>query len=245
MKHLSPILLFLLFLSCSGRQEPVSAISLCDSDFVTAVRDREPYTPYEEKLLAFGLVDVQALDPSIQVQLVYATPDNFMEKALYADLHHAFLLPEMAMKIVAAQRAIHRCRPDLDLLILDAVRPLSVQYKMFHEVAGTPQNVYVSNPLHGPGMHNYGAAVDVTLADSLGRPLPMGSPFDHFGKESHIDHEDRLLSDGSITREELDNRRLLRRVMREQGLLTIPSEWWHFNLMSRAEARRRLKVVDI
>ena len=36
-------------------------------------------------------------------------------------------------------------------------------------------------------MHNYGLAVDVSIADEKGNPLPMGTKVDHLGKEAHID----------------------------------------------------------
>jgi len=238
-------IIVLFFLGCSGRQEGDTAdYELCDTDSVTVRNEQMHYTATEQRLLAFGLVDVQTLDPTIQVRLVYATEDNFLGRVLYSDIRCAFLLPAMAEKVVAAQQALHQERPDLDLIILDAARPLSVQYQMFHVVAGTPRNRYVSNPKKGPGMHNYGAAVDVSLVDSQGWILPMGSDFDHFGPESHIDNEDRLLATGKLTQEEYDNRRLLRRVMRRQGLRTLPSEWWHFNLMTREEARRTLRPID-
>jgi D-alanyl-D-alanine dipeptidase len=235
----------LFFLACAGREETVVAeYGLCDTDFVTVCREKVRYTATEQRLLSLGLVDVQTLDPTIQVHLVYATEDNFLGRVLYADIHRAFLLPAMARKVVAAQEALHEERPDLDLLILDAARPLSVQYQMFHVVAGTPQNRYVANPKKGPGMHNFGAAVDVTLVDHDGNWLPMGTDFDHFGPESHIDNESHLLATGKITQEEYDNRRLLRRVMRQQGLIPLTSEWWHFSLMSTAQARRTLKAIE-
>ena len=235
----------LFFLACVGREEAaVAEYGLCDTDFVTVCREKVRYTATEQRLLSLGLVDVQTLDPTIQVYLVYATEDNFLGRVLYADIHKAFLLPAMARKVVSAQKALHQERPDLDLLILDAARPLSVQYQMFHVVAGTPQNRYVANPKKGPGMHNFGAAVDVTLVDSEGNLLPMGSKFDHFGVESHIDNESHLLASGKITQEEYGNRCLLRRVMREQGLLPLNSEWWHFNLMTTAQARRTLRAIE-
>lgn len=203
------------------------------------------YTPTEQKLLNLGLVDLQQLDSTIQVQLVYATPDNFMGQTLYTDIHKAFVLPQLAQKIAAAQKELHSLRPDLSLLILDAVRPLSVQRTMFHQVQGTPLNIYVSNPRNGPGLHNYGAAVDITLADTAGNWLPMGSAFDHFGPEAHIDRDTELLTSGLITQEEFDNRRLLRRLMRNQGLIAFRLEWWHFNLMSRTRAQQTLKPIDL
>ncbi|MBR3489721.1 MAG: M15 family metallopeptidase [Bacteroidales bacterium] len=235
----------LFFLACGGRgEDAIAEVALCDTDFVTLHCERVRYTATEQRLLALGLVDVQSLDPTIRVHLVYSTEDNFLGRVLYTDIHRALLHPTMATKVVAAQQALHRERPDLDLLILDAARPLSVQYQMFHVVAGTPQNRYVANPKKGPGMHNYGAAVDVTLVDHEGNWLPMGSDFDHFGPESHIDNEAHLLATGKITQEEYDNRRLLRRIMRQQGLLPLASEWWHFNLMTTAQARRTLRAIE-
>ena len=245
MKRLVLSMAVLFFLACGGRgEDAIAEVALCDTDFVTLHCERVRYTATEQRLLALGLVDVQMLDPTIRVHLVYSTEDNFLGRVLYTDIHRALLHPTMATKVAAAQQALHRERPDLDLLILDAARPLSVQYQMFHVVAGTPQNRYVANPKKGPGMHNYGAAVDVTLVDHEGNWLPMGSDFDHFGPESHIDNEAHLLVTGKIAQEEYDNRRLLRRIMRQQGLLPLTSEWWHFNLMTTAQARRTLRAIE-
>ena len=58
------------------------------------------------------------------------------------------------------------------------------------------------------------------------------------------DKEEEMLRAGRIAPEHLSNRRLLRKVMQEAGFRVLPSEWWHFNLVSRAEARRRFKVID-
>lgn len=244
MKHLVLGMVVLFFLACrGGKESDVAENELCDTDFVIVRCEKVPYSATEQRLLALGLVDVQTLDPTIQVHLVYATANNFLGRVLYTDIHHALLLPAMAQKVVAAQQALHKERPDLDLMVLDAARPLSVQYQMFHVVAGTPRNRYVANPKKGPGMHNYGAAVDVTLVDREGNWLPMGSVFDHFGPESHIDNEAQLLAAGKITQQEYDNRRLLRRIMRGQGLLPLTSEWWHFNLTTTAQARRTLKAI--
>lgn len=245
MKRLVLSMAVLFFLACGGRgEDAIAEVALCDTDFVTLHCERVRYTVTEQRLLALGLVDVQTLDPTIRVHLVYSTEDNFLGRVVYSDIHRALLHPTMATKVAAAQQALHQERPDLDLLILDAARPLSVQYQMFHVVAGTPQNRYVANPKKGPGMHNYGAAVDVTLVDHEGNWLPMGSDFDHFGPESHIDNEAHLLATGKITQEEYDNRRLLRRIMRQQRLLPLTSEWWHFNLMTTAQARRTLRAIE-
>ena len=89
----------------------------------------------------------------------------------------------------------------------------------------TPQYIYVSNPARGGGLHNYGMAVDISIVDAQGQPLPMGTPVDYLGKEAHITEEEQLVRTGKLTIHELENRRLLRKVMKEAGFRTLPSEW--------------------
>lgn len=191
-----------------------------------------------------GMVDVGLLDPTIRVQLVYATADNFLGETVYSGITRAWLHPEAAQKLLKAQQLLKKEHPDLTLVVYDAARPMSVQRKMWALVRGTDKVNYVSNPSNGGGLHNYGMAVDVTLLDHTGTPLPMGTPFDFFGEEAHTHNEDTLLESGKITRREYDNRRLLRRIMRNAGFRVIPYEWWHFNACSRAEARQSYPVLD-
>ena len=202
------------------------------------------YTETEQKLIDFGLQDIAEVDSTIGIFMVYATPDNFLGHILYPEIHHAFAVPAMAQKLAKAQQRLKTIRPDLSLLIYDAARPLSVQREMWESVKGTPNVSFVANPAKGRGMHNYGAAVDITLMDSTGKPLPMGSKHDYFGPEARIDHEDSLLANGLITRQELENRRLLRRVMTESGFVTCISEWWHFNHIPSCRAKQELKIID-
>ena len=115
---------------------------------------------------------------------------------------------------------------------------------MFNAVRGTPKARYVANPARGGGVHNFGLAVDITLCDSLGNELSMGTPVDHLGYESNITAEQTLLKRGIITAQELTLRRLLRSVMTRAGFKTIRSEWWHFELVRRADARQRYKLID-
>ncbi len=198
-------------------------------------------TEAEKRMRALGLLDIREVDPSLEVCLMYATAENFLRKPLYRDIRKAFALPETALRLADAQRRLKEVRPDLHLLIYDAARPMWVQQEMWDRVKGTENRVYVSNPRHGGGLHNYGAAVDLTLADSLGNALPMGCEFDYFGEEARPDREEDLLKQGRLSLEHFSNRRLLRKVMVEAGFQVLPGEWWHFNLMSREEARRRMK----
>lgn len=191
-----------------------------------------------------GLVDISTLDSTIRVQLVYATPDNFLQKSVYTSITRAWLHPEAAKKLLAAQQLLKKEHPELTLVVYDAARPMEVQRKMWALVRGTDKVNYVSNPANGGGLHNYGMAVDVTILDEQGQPLPMGTPFDFFGEEAHTNNEEALLATGKITDEAYNNRRLLRRIMRHAGFRVIPYEWWHFNACSRAEARESYPVLD-
>lgn len=190
-----------------------------------------------------GMVALANVDSTILVRLMYARADNFTGRILYKDLHTAYLHPKAATALRKAQQILRRLRPDLTLKVYDAARPMSVQQRMWNAVAGTPKNIYVSNPARGGGLHNYGLAVDVTLADERGDSLTMGTRIDNMTPLAHIDREDELLRRKKLTREAYNNRRLLRRVMREAGFHTLRSEWWHFNFTSRANAKKYYKVI--
>lgn len=235
----------LLLCACSHQSQKVVEVAQEQKlETTDSICTQNADTPTEARLRAMGLVDIAEIDSSIAVHLVYATPYNFLGKQLYHDLNKAFMLPEMAEKVLQAQQALKKIRPDLNLLIYDATRPVSVQYEMWNMVKGTNMMMYVSNPNKGHGMHNYGAAVDVTLMDCAGHPLPMGSEYDYFGEEAHTTNEQQLLQDGRITKRELENRLLLRKVMTEAGMHTIQSEWWHFNLTTSETERQKLQLID-
>lgn len=201
-------------------------------------------TGWDHILRQRGLVDVCTLDTSIQVHLQYATPDNFVGKVLYQGLTRAWLRPEAAKKLLQAQKLLKKEHPGKSLLIYDAARPMAVQRRMWSLVQGTGKTYYVANPAKGGGLHNYGMAVDITILDEKGQPLPMGTPFDYFGKEANTDREEELVQAKKITPEEYANRRLLRRIMKQAGFTTVTSEWWHFNACSRSFARQNLPLID-
>ena len=191
-----------------------------------------------------GLVDILSVDSTIQVSLMYSRPDNFTGKVLYTDLREAYLHPKAAAALAKAQQALKKSRPELSLKVYDATRPMSVQQKMWNTVAGTNKSIYVSNPRNGGGMHNYGLAVDVTLCKAAtGDTLDMGTKVDFLGTYAHIDNEASLVERHIITPEAKRNRELLRKVMTEGGFKPLKTEWWHFNLVSRAEAKAHYKCL--
>lgn len=191
-----------------------------------------------------GLVDILSVDSTIQVSLMYSRADNFTGKVLYTDLREAYLHPKAAKALAKAQKALKALRLDLSLKVYDATRPMSVQQKMWDALAGTGKQNYVSNPRNGGGMHNYGLAVDITLCDAAtGDTLDMGTKVDFLGSYAHITDEAGLVARHIITPQAKKNRELLRKVMSEAGFMPLKTEWWHFNLVSRAEAKAHYKAV--
>lgn len=167
-----------------------------------------------------------------------------MGRVLYEDLDEAYLVPEAMEKLRKANELLRKKRMDLHLVVYDAARPRSIQEQMWKVVENTELEDFVANPYkRGGGPHNYGVAVDVTLVDCTGHPIPMGSEYDYFGDRSRVDLEAELFEKGEINRRELLNRRLLREIMTEAGWLVEPSEWWHFNAMPIAEASKKLPVI--
>ena len=215
-------------------------------------------TPLERRIEQQGLVDVHSVDSTIFVSLMYARADNFTGRILYHDLHTAYLLPETARALRKAQTELQRRHPDLSLKVYDATRPMSVQQHMWDVVKGTNRSIYVSNPVRGGGLHNYGLAVDITLCwrrnvyDRSGRllhaagdttGLSMGTPIDYLGKLAHVRDETAHFRKGCLTRQHLTRRRLLREVMAVGGFKVLPTEWWHFNFKTRAEARAHYHLI--
>lgn len=226
--------------STKAETEYIDTVQVSEAVLPAPQPEKSPMARYMDSL---GLVDVTELDSSLVVKLMYTQADNFTGEVLYDDLSEAYLHPDAAYALVKAQRALKELHPSYSLLIYDAARPMSVQKKMWNVVKGTPKYRYVSNPNNGGGLHNYGLAVDISIQDSSGQPLPMGTKVDHLGAEAHITRESELVRNGKMSETERQNRILLRKVMKEAGFRALPSEWWHFNFCSRDVARQKYKLI--
>lgn len=219
------------------------ALLLAHASFCLGQEERG-LSPTAKAMERAGYVNVAKAVPGIHISLMYARDDNFTGRLLYKDLREAYLHPRAAKALAKAQRELKSKRPDLSLKVYDAARPMHIQQQMWDVVKGTAQQDYVSNPRNGGGLHNYGMAVDITLCDAAtGDSIPMGTLVDHLGPAAHTDAEADLVRRHVITPEALKNRKLLREVMHAAGFTVLRTEWWHFNLITRAEARRTLKPI--
>lgn len=192
---------------------------------------------------SLGFVNIAEADSSIAIELMYTHADNFTGEVLYEDLQEAYLHPDAMESLSKAQQLLKEQHPGYSLIVYDAARPMSVQQKMWNVVKGTSKQIYVSNPARGGGLHNYGLAVDISILDEQGIPLSMGTPVDYLGKEAHITEEVQLVKNGKISEQERENRLLLRRIMKDAGFRSLPSEWWHFNRYSRQTAKEKYQVI--
>jgi D-alanyl-D-alanine dipeptidase len=173
----------------------------------------------------------------------YATPDNFMKKNVYGDFKQCYLQKIAAQKLRQAAQLLAKRKPGWKLLLFDCLRPHSVQKIMWTIVGGTPQEKYVANPDKG-SMHNFGFAVDLSLADEKGKEVDMGTPFDFFGIEAEPEQENQLLKQGRLTQHQLDNRQILRTIMSESGFIPLPTEWWHFDALEKDTVLKDFKIVE-
>ena len=196
--------------------------------------------------IPYAIEDVVAVSQpisNIRIHLAYSTSDNFLHEDVYADLEECYLRREVVEMLTATQTLLEKIKKGYQLIVYDCLRPRSVQYKMWRLVKGTGKEEYVADPEKG-SIHNFGAAVDVSIVDQDGNLLDMGTPFDYFGDLAQPRYEDRFLKDGLLTEKQIENRRLLRTVMEEAGFQTIPDEWWHFNAFSPGEVKRRYAIVE-
>ncbi len=169
--------------------------------------------------MADEFVDVAALDPTIRLDIRYATTNNFTKAQIY-DCPRCLLRPEAAASVVKVHKILQK--QGLGLKMFDCYRPRPYQQRLWDKV---PNPDYVTPPAKG-SMHSRGAATDLTIVDKNGKELDMGTEFDFFGPKAHFDHTD-------LPKKVLKNRRLLRKVMEEAGFKGIRTEWWHFSFQNR------------
>jgi len=249
------IFFVLVFVSCSSRIEEVE-VTIPSADELAVQKEDSTSNSLENEsrekekdsiLRTFKLIDVQTLNPQIKVDLKYAGTDNFMGIRLYERIQKAYLQEDVAARLAKCQEFLTSIDPNLHLLVYDAVRPVSVQFKMWNALDSIPvarRGKFVSSP-YGKSVHNYGAAVDLTICNAAGVPLDMGAGFDDIREIAYPSKEAFYLAKGELTKEHIQNRELLRKVMRSQGFRNLQTEWWHFNACSREEASNKYILLEV
>jgi len=174
--------------------------------------------PPEEGKRKPELVELVKLDPTIKLDIRYASTNNFMSTPFYTQAR-AFMQRPAAEAVV---RANQKLKPlGYGLIIHDGYRPWYVT-KMFWD--GTPANKhdFVANPVPG-SRHNRGCAVDLSLYDlKTGEEVQMPSGYDEMSERAYPEYK-------GGTPEETQRRELLRKTMEAEGFTIEPHEWWHFD----------------
>ena len=186
--------------------------------------------------------DVTSLD-GVRAELKYATKDNFMKENVYGEWQKAYLHKDAFAKFAKANEWLRKNHTGHSFLVYDALRPRSMQWKLWNHVKDTPAQMYVANPERG-SVHNYGFALDLTVADAKGRPLDMGAGFDDFREIAQPKFEQRFLEEGKLTEKQIENRKILREAMISAGFTQLPHEWWHYEALPRDEIKEKYKIVE-
>jgi CubicO group peptidase (beta-lactamase class C family)/D-alanyl-D-alanine dipeptidase len=169
-------------------------------------------------LRAPDLVDLTTLDPTIKLDIRYATSNNFLGTPFYSSAR-AFMQRPAAEGLVKTHQALKT--RGYGLLIHDAYRPWYVT-RMFWDATPDSGRGFVADPSKG-SRHNRGCAVDLTLYDlATGKPIEMVGGYDEFSARSSPDYP------GGTSRQRW-HRELLRRAMEDQGFTVNEVEWWHFD----------------
>ena len=168
--------------------------------------------------LAPDLVELVTLDPTIKLDIRYATANNFLGTPLYTQAR-AFLQRPAAEALVRAHLELKA--QGYGLIIHDGYRPWYVT-EIFWKATPDDKKIFVANPAQGSN-HNRGCAVDLSLYDlQTGKEVEMPSGYDEMTKRAYADYT-------GGTAEERARRALLRHAMEKQGFLVNPDEWWHFD----------------
>lgn len=223
-------LLALVATSCSARPADSRSPTLSTSEpfRVTPVRPiaelraealaASPPSEVSEARVPSDLVELRSLEPSIALDIRYATTNNFLGERIY-DEPRAFLQRPAAEALARVHRALER--RGLGLLVHDAYRPWYVT-KILWEATPPDKHAFVANPAKG-SRHNRGCAVDLTLfRRDTGAALEMPSAYDEMTERAKPSY-----SGG--TEEQRARRDLLRAAMEAEGFQVNEVEWWHFD----------------
>ena len=164
------------------------------------------------------LVELQRLDPTIRLDIRYATRQNFAGRPVYAQ-PRAFLQRPAAEALVRVNKELEPL--GYRLLVFDGYRPWSVT-KLFWDITPKAKKEFVANPKKG-SRHNRGCAVDLSLWDIVAaKEVPMTGDYDEMSPRSYVAY-------AGGTPEQRAARDLLRRRMEQHGFVVLPAEWWHFD----------------
>jgi zinc D-Ala-D-Ala dipeptidase len=163
------------------------------------------------------LVNIQAVDPTIAVELRYAGPRNLAQRALYPAGMPALVRPSVAARLLVAQSYLQV--RGYRLKIWDAYRPKAAHDQLWQMSRNTD---YVANPADGIGsLHTWGVAIDATLVYENGQEVSMPTDFDDFTPAAMLHYSGTDLGIKA-------HLHTLQSAMVRAGFYGMRTEWWHF-----------------
>lgn len=201
--------------SSDGRLvRPVASVARVVSAtlLVYKISDLEPFA----RVISPPLVDVTEIDPTIAVELRYATHNNVAGKAIYPKDARPYLVADVAMRLKEVNAALQK--KGYRLKIYDAYRPLSAHRQLYSRVR---DSIYLADPWAG-SYHCRGAAVDCTLVTIDGRDVEMPTGFDEFSPRAARSYQ-------NVSPAARSHRAILEEAMKAEGFVPLPLEWWHFD----------------
>ncbi|MDQ3821262.1 MAG: M15 family metallopeptidase [Acidobacteriota bacterium] len=164
------------------------------------------------------LVELITLDPTIHLDIRYATKINFLGRPVYKEAR-AFLQRPAAEALVRVSASLKR--QGYGLVVFDGYRPWAVT-KIFWDATPADKKEFVADPSKG-SRHNRGCAVDLSMYDlKTGQEVRMPSEFDEMTERSHINYQ-------CATPEAKRLREILRAAMEAEGFQVYEPEWWHYD----------------
>jgi D-alanyl-D-alanine dipeptidase len=198
--------------------------------------------------MAADFKKIVTMDPSAFVVLADYVPAIIQEIRYYSTYN--FIGDRMdgyeepcAILTMEAARALKSVSNEMNVMgyrlkVFDAYRPAAavkhfvlwgledtdIRMKPFFYPDLDKEELFIKGYIASRSSHSRGSTVDLTLFDMrTGKELDMGSPFDYFSEVSHPDYT-------GITKEQYENRMLLRTAMLRNGFEPYDCEWWHFTL---------------
>ncbi len=183
-----------------------------------------------------AFVDVSQEIPSIILDVRYASSDNFIGRPITGyNASKIYISRESSVILNAIQAELqsqaltlkifdgYRPQRAVDDFVRWAADPSDVKTKAKYYPDIKKERIIPDGFVAEKSGHSRGSTLDLTIADSEGHELDMGSGWDYFGAKSHAFYKE-------ITIEQRANRLKLRELMLRHGFLPYDEEWWHFTL---------------
>ena len=212
----SLVLILLSTAACKGATKAATPVTAN-----AAIRSNDSVPTGTDAQADSMLVDVQSLDPTIQVDMRYRNADNFTGAPIAGyEGNHAFMRGEAAAALARVQASLKS--QGLTLLVWDSYRPVRATNAM---VAWTQkvhrEDLVRDGYISDRSKHNLGVAIDLTLVNTATKQqLDMGTKHDSFAAEAHTANATGLVA---------ENRKKLVDAMSAQGFTNYDQEWWHFS----------------